>query len=126
MAQLKLGAIEDDKPVRLTVELPASSIAILVAYGQPLGREQVRALSPPIKLIDPCCALHGDGWLLRGAGERRLSSWVPPQRFACDGMQATQGGVVRLAPPIGARIWSVERGRVATAETTRRRRPMPP
>ncbi len=33
MAKLKLGAIDDDKPVKLTVELPAAIHRDLVAYG---------------------------------------------------------------------------------------------
>ena len=34
MAKLKLGTIEDDKPVKLTVELPAALHRDLVAYGR--------------------------------------------------------------------------------------------
>lgn len=37
MAKLKLGAIEDDKPVKLTVELPAQVHRDLLAYAQALG-----------------------------------------------------------------------------------------
>lgn len=33
MAKLKLGPIEDDKPVKLTIELPATVHRDLVAYG---------------------------------------------------------------------------------------------
>ena len=39
MAKLKLGTIPDDKPVKLTVELPAAIHRDLVAYGNALGRE---------------------------------------------------------------------------------------
>ena len=39
MAKLKLGAIEDDKPVKLTIELPAALHRDLVAYAQALARE---------------------------------------------------------------------------------------
>jgi hypothetical protein len=39
MTKLKLGAIEDDKPVKLTVELPAQVHRDLLAYAQVLGRE---------------------------------------------------------------------------------------
>jgi hypothetical protein len=38
MTKLKLGAIEDDKPVKLTVELPAQIHRDLLAYAQVLGR----------------------------------------------------------------------------------------
>ena len=34
MAKLKLGAIVDDKPVKLTIELPADVHRDLEAYGQ--------------------------------------------------------------------------------------------
>ena len=42
MAKLKLGAIADDKPVKLTVELPAAVHRDLVAYAEVLGRETGR------------------------------------------------------------------------------------
>jgi len=34
MAKLKLGAIEDDKPVKVTIELPAGVHRDLLAYAQ--------------------------------------------------------------------------------------------
>jgi hypothetical protein len=50
MPKLKLAAIEDDKPVRLTLEVPAALHRDLVAYGQILGGS-----SPiePVKLVGP-------------------------------------------------------------------------
>ena len=39
MPKLKLGAPVDDKPVRLTVELPAPVHRDLAAYAEVLGRE---------------------------------------------------------------------------------------
>ena len=39
MAKLKLGAIADDKPVKLTFELPANVHRDLLAYAQALARE---------------------------------------------------------------------------------------
>ena len=53
MAKLKLGAIEDDKPVRLTVDLPAPIHRDLVAYGQVLGRETGQGAVDPVKLVGP-------------------------------------------------------------------------
>jgi hypothetical protein len=53
MAKLKLGAIGDDKPVRLTVELSAAVHRDLVAYGQTLGRETGQGAVEPTKLIVP-------------------------------------------------------------------------
>ncbi|MEJ0066183.1 MAG: DUF2274 domain-containing protein [Caulobacteraceae bacterium] len=50
MAQLKLGAIDDDKPVRVTVELPARLHRDLIAYGRILGGDTP---VEPMKLIGP-------------------------------------------------------------------------
>ena len=56
MAKLKLGAIDDDKPVKLTVELPAGIHRDLVAYGQVLARETGQGAPEPAKLIAPMIA----------------------------------------------------------------------
>lgn len=53
MAKLKLGPIESDKPVRVTVELPASVHRDLVAYAKILGHETGQAELEPLKLISP-------------------------------------------------------------------------
>jgi hypothetical protein len=53
MAKLKLGPIVDDKPVKVSVELPASLHRDLVAYAAVLGRQSGQELSDPIKLIVP-------------------------------------------------------------------------
>ena len=53
MAKLKLGAIEDDKPVRLTIELPAALHRDLVAYAEALSRETAHSAVDPAKLIAP-------------------------------------------------------------------------
>jgi hypothetical protein len=53
MAKLKLGAIKDDKPVRLTIELPAAIHRDLVAYGQILARETGQNALEPAKLVAP-------------------------------------------------------------------------
>ena len=56
MAKLKLGAIEDDKPVKMTIELPAALHRDLVAYAQALARETAREALEPAKLIAPMIA----------------------------------------------------------------------
>ena len=56
MAKLKLGAIEDDKPVKLSIELPAALHRDLVAYAQALGRETTQGAIDPAKLIAPMLA----------------------------------------------------------------------
>jgi hypothetical protein len=53
MAKLKLGAIADDKPVKLTVELPADIHRDLAAYAEVLARETGQSISDPAKLIAP-------------------------------------------------------------------------
>jgi len=53
MAKLKLGAIADDKPVKLTVELPANVHRDLIAYADVLAKETGRAIADPSKLIAP-------------------------------------------------------------------------
>lgn len=55
-SKLKLGAIADDKPVRLTVEIPAALHRDLVDYAQALGRETGQSISEPAKLIAPMLA----------------------------------------------------------------------
>ena len=56
MAKLKLGAIADDKPVKLSVELPANVHRDLVAYADALARETGRSIAEPAKLIAPMLA----------------------------------------------------------------------
>ncbi|MBZ9937004.1 DUF2274 domain-containing protein [Mesorhizobium sp. BR1-1-16] len=53
MTKLKLGPIADDKPVKVTVELPANLQRDLVAYAEILGREAGQPVADPIRLIVP-------------------------------------------------------------------------
>lgn len=53
MAKLKLGPIADDKPVKVTLELPASLHRDLTAYAEILGREAGQAPTDPTRLIVP-------------------------------------------------------------------------
>jgi hypothetical protein len=53
MTKLKLGAIADDKPVKLTVELPADVHRDLAAYADVLARETGKSISQPARLIAP-------------------------------------------------------------------------
>jgi len=55
MAKLKLGPLVDEKPVRLTVELPAQVRRDLAAYAEVLGRETGQAVEAT-KLIAPMLA----------------------------------------------------------------------
>lgn len=56
MTKLKLGVIADDKPVKLTVELPATVHRDLLAYAEVLARETGQATAEPTKLIAPMLA----------------------------------------------------------------------
>jgi hypothetical protein len=56
MTKLKLGAIADDKPVKLTVELPAAVHRDLLAYADALARESGQAIADAAKLIPPMLA----------------------------------------------------------------------
>jgi hypothetical protein len=56
MAKLKLGAITDDKSVKLTVELPAAVHRDLLAYAEVLARETGQEIAEPTKLIAPMLA----------------------------------------------------------------------
>jgi hypothetical protein len=56
MAKLKLGAIADDKSVKLTVELPAAVHRNLAAYAEVHARETGHAVADPSKLVAPMLA----------------------------------------------------------------------
>lgn len=53
MATLKLTAIDDDKPVRLTVEVPAALYRDLVAYGEAMGSAAGTGATEAHKLVVP-------------------------------------------------------------------------
>ena len=56
MAKLKLGTIEDNKPIKVTLELPASLHRDLVTYADALAREGGQPSLDPLKLIAPMLA----------------------------------------------------------------------
>jgi hypothetical protein len=53
MSKLKLGPLEDDKPVKLAVELSAATHRDLLAYAETLGKETGQTIGEPAKLIAP-------------------------------------------------------------------------
>jgi len=54
MTKLRLSAIPDDRPVKITVELPAAVHRDLVAYAEILARDNGEPAPPsPSKLIAP-------------------------------------------------------------------------
>jgi hypothetical protein len=56
MTKLKLGPLSDDRPVKLTVELPAAVHRDLVSYAAALAGEAGGGAVPPDKLIAPMLA----------------------------------------------------------------------
>ncbi len=55
MTKLKLSAIADDRPVKVTVELPADVHRDLIDYARVLGNQTDQELEPP-RLIAPMLA----------------------------------------------------------------------
>lgn len=56
MSKLRLSAVLDDKPVKLTIELPAVVYRDLIAYSEALGRESGQSISDPTRLVAPMLA----------------------------------------------------------------------
>lgn len=53
MSKLKLGPIADDKPVKVTLELPADLHRDLTTYADLLARESGQPATDPTRLIAP-------------------------------------------------------------------------
>lgn len=53
MTKLKLAALVDEKPVKVTIEIPAALHRNLVQYAQVLAHEQGRPIDDATKLIVP-------------------------------------------------------------------------
>lgn len=53
MAKLKLGPLADDKPVKVTVVLPAQLHRDLTAYAEVLARETSQPAADPVRLLVP-------------------------------------------------------------------------
>jgi len=53
MTKLKLGPLTEDKPVKVSLELPAGVHRDLVAYAETLARTTGQAVPDPLKLIVP-------------------------------------------------------------------------
>jgi hypothetical protein len=53
MAKLRLRAPNNDKPVKVTVELPATVHKDLVVYAEILAREGSQPINDPVTLIAP-------------------------------------------------------------------------
>ena len=53
MTKLKLGPLLDDKPVKVTLERPATLNRDLTAYAEVLARESGQPAADPVRLIVP-------------------------------------------------------------------------
>jgi hypothetical protein len=53
MTKLKLGAIADDKPVKVTLELPAALHRDLTIYAELLSSETGQTIADPVRLVVP-------------------------------------------------------------------------
>ena len=56
MTKLKIGALPDERPVKVSVELPASVHRDLLAYAKAVASESGQPISDPGKLIAPMLA----------------------------------------------------------------------
>ena len=56
MAKLRLSALNSDKPVKVSVELPATVHRDLVVYAEILAHESNQPINDPVKLIAPMLA----------------------------------------------------------------------
>jgi hypothetical protein len=74
MEKLKRSGVPDDKPVKLTVELPAAIHRDLMAYAEVLGRTSGQAVEPA-KLIAPMLArfMSTDRAFLRARREKQTT-----------------------------------------------------
>lgn len=53
MAKLKIATLCEDKPVKVTIQLPASIHRDLVAYAEILAGQSRQPISDPVSLIAP-------------------------------------------------------------------------
>ncbi len=56
MTKLKLSAVQDDKPVKISIEIPAAVHRDLAAYAEALAKEAGQAAIEPAKLVAPMIA----------------------------------------------------------------------
>ena len=75
MAKLKLSVVPEDRPVKLTVELPAAVHRDLVTYADLLARESGQKIEPA-KLVAPMLArfMSTDRAFVRARRQRKDTS----------------------------------------------------
>ena len=75
--KLKLSAVPDDKPVKLSIELPAEIHRDLVAYAEVMARDSRETAPEPARLIAPM--LQRFMATDRAFARLRKSNRTPPQ-----------------------------------------------
>lgn len=72
MTKLKLGPLEDETPVKLTVDLPAAIHRDLVAYAQAHAAQEGGKAAEPARLVAPMLArfMASDRAFVRGRKPR--------------------------------------------------------
>jgi hypothetical protein len=73
MSRLKLEALEDDTPVKLTLDLPAAVHRDLIDYGKALAAETGGKVAEPARLIVPMLVhfMRTDRSFMRGRKGRK-------------------------------------------------------
>ena len=74
MTKLKLGPLPDDKPVKITVELPAPLHRDLIDYAEVLTRETGKPVADPLKLLLPM----QERFIATDRGFRKAKRSIPP------------------------------------------------
>lgn len=79
MTKLKLTSVDDEKPIRLTVTLPAALHRDLAAYAEILASESGKTIEPS-KLIAPMLEkfIAGDRGFAKARGSRRNATLSAP------------------------------------------------
>lgn len=101
MTKLKLGPLADDKPVKITLELPAALHRDLMAYADLLTHEGGQSVTDPAKLIGPMIArfMATDRRRLCGDGAAQSSMLnTHPQRASALAWRPSSSASDVLAP----------------------------
>ncbi|MFG1230441.1 DUF2274 domain-containing protein [Xanthobacter wiegelii] len=82
MTKLKLSPIPDDKPLKVTVELPASLHRDLSAYADILAREAGQPVADPIRLIVPMLErfIATDREFAKAKRAKTMAEVLPPRQ----------------------------------------------
>lgn len=82
MTKLKLGPIAEDKPVKISIELPAGVFRELAAYTEVLGRTTGQPIREPAKLIVPMIEqfMATDRAFIKARREERQPAVAAPEK----------------------------------------------